>query len=902
MAYIAHPAWQGLPQQDVCDALAAAGVIEASPSSNVGSLVDTLTEKGALGVREDVLREWRPPGTDLLDSVHPGDLAASWRRAVGRVSSEYGKPPVMRLWCHTVEASEALTRLTRATPPDQGMVAVSLAKVLTRSRPVPRWTWPLIVGVPVSAPRMAELLVHQPAWLRDLVTFVDLDDPLQRCSLALLPDAWEGTLLDPYGRPRAAAAVVLGPAPQSPLDPVLQDEERLGTTAAAVFTGSSDDPGQLVEIVRHLSHDLPLDAAAAMTAATRQAEDHRVYGEQQFLERTWVRRMAVVRAAERAPRETGYIDGGLVRSADQFAEDFRSRPFALESRDSTVLAHDLREMERRTGRSEKRYLQAAAEERQRARQPGPVASLQLSIWIGPSRRQRKGGMVEIDESSFEWDGDRIDLTVALIPLQGQARPRQLPLVLPRTGASEPVRFTIRVSDKRPYRARIAVLRERRFVQTALVTVTHSGKVTLRRETVVRPLTSDLLEVLPAEVAIVHNHDHAGRPHMAALTEDEAWSVVPAGLSGVLRWFQEGLEAVADAPDDFGSPDSPEFARMVVELAESGAELNRRLFTGRASAILAPQTAELLELADSVSVLSVVAGDILPIEFVYDRELVTGPGRPGHLCPRAADAALAGHCCTEEAEDAPDAQTVCPFGFWGMRKVIERHVNRDDAAKVFAAGGAAALSTQPTVDTSVTTLRAVLAGASGRADLNPAEAWSAARTTLTDRLGANIRFATTWEDWQGLLDQESADVLLMLPHVGQKGPRSFLEIGNDDSLKLVNNLNGFVLGRQGMTAGRPPIVLLLGCATAAGAPLDEFPSKFLDAGARLVIGTLTAVRGRFVAPLGARLAVDILEQSTGHGVMAGELLRDLRLSAFATGDPTAMTLVSFGDSSWVLKRR
>ena len=897
--------WVGLSPAEVGNALAAAGVLTALGLRSPRALARVIGRlRDRRGLRGAPLLEWRVPSQDLLGAYSAETLAVAWRQAVGQAVPVEGRPATARLWLHTTESDQAARQLGEATPPTNGVLVLSVAKPLGRSHPVPRWTWPLVIGVDLRAARTVELLVDQPRWLSDLVKFVDLRDPHQRCSLALLPAGWTETLVDPFGRARAAAAVVLGPDPGSPASEGMMDSGGLGAVAAVAFTGD-DDPRLVVEIVRHLSHDLALDEAATMAARSRAIAGHRVYAEHAFLDRTRLRRMAGDRALERAPSRTDWSNDVPVWSARDFAGRYLDQPFGRETGDSTTMARDLDSMELATQRQERRFLRGEAVRQGSSAGRSAAASLRLRLWIGPSRRPGRDDTVPIDESTIEWDGDDVDLTVVLIPLVGRARPLRETLTLPRTGASTIVEFPVRASEAEPFRGRVAVLREHRFVQTAMVTVTVEGETTLAVESVVRPLSTDLLDVVPASVAIVHNHDTSGRPLVTTITEDIAWSVAPSELSGSISWFQEGLEAAADDPDQFGDPASPAFASVVVELAVQGQELNRLLLAGRTSAQIPEAAARRLVEAERVSVLSVVAGDVLPIEFIYDRELSTGPTKPGRLCPNAAAAARDGRCCATDDPSFADEQTVCPFGFWGMRKVIERHVNREEAARVRVQGGSQALAPSPTIDNAVATLRGVLGGASSRADLNPAEAWSAARERLSQRLGGNVRFADSWVDWEACLRKEAADVLLLLPHVGGRGRRAFLEIGQGDNLRLVHDLTPFIKGPpypDDLLTRRPPIVLLLGCATAGGVPLDEFPSKFLDQGARLVIATLAVVRGRFVAPLGAELAMQILEQSRAGVVQVGELLRRLRLDAFVRGDPTAMALVAFGDSSWLLKAR
>jgi hypothetical protein len=896
---------------DRADAYAALGILEGAGATEPAALAELIQRAtGEFFVSGAPLLKWqtRTPPEDLRSMYDPGGLAAAWREAMGHINGFDVRPANVRLWLHVDDPATAATLLARATPPPGGVVVLSRAKLSRREPAVPRWTWPLVVGIDSRAPFTGELLIDPPAWLGNLVRFVDLRDPLMRCSLAVLRPSWPQGLVDPYGRARAAAALVLGGAPLQADSPMLLDRDGLGSVAAVAFTGNRH-PRQLVEIVRHLSHDLAFDEAVTLAALSRGQRRPVVYAERAHLDRTRLRRMTRDRALERNPVRVQRPKGAADHPGRNLVQKFVRSDFQSEGGDSTHLARDLRAFESTTGRLEQRYLRCDAERRGATSGSSSVARLTLGVWIGPWKKPDLKA-IPVDESSLDWEGDTIDLCVALIPLNGRAKPQRRTLVLPRVGESDPVQFQIRASWETPYVGRLAVLRKNRFVQTAKVTVTPDAKVLLQPETVVRPISSDLLDLVPAGAALVHNHDESGHSQLAAITDDNIFVPLARDLSKTTATFQRLLEDVAQHPERYGDPNGDGFKDLVVELAKRGKALNELLFAGRVSAAVPETEAEALEKANAVSVLSAVAGEVLPIEFVYDRELRVGMAKRPELCPHAVRAAAKGACCNSDQ----NMQTVCPFGFWGMRMVVERHINRKQTQSLIRAGWSHALASMPTIADSVATVRAVMGAASAIANDNPEQAWDAAMDLLKKHLPGDVQFPSSWSDWAYTQREQPADILLMLPHVGRAAARPYLEIGDDKRFELDNtDLKELVKGlypdqsdeaamEKYRLRTRAPIVLLLGCATAAGEPLNEFPVKFLDAGARLVIGTLTSVRGHLVAPLGAQLALDIIEDSRAQGIQVGVLMRRLRQKAFVTGDPTAMALVAFGDSSWIVKSR
>jgi hypothetical protein len=842
-------------------------------------------------------------------------------------------------------------------------VLTSTYKLPKRTRPVPRWSWPLVVGIDTSAVGIAALLVRQPRWFADLTRFADLQDPSERCSLAVLPERWSGSLVDNYGRPRAAAVVILGEGPEIPTG-----DSGFASIAAVIFSGSGN-PGFVTALIRHLSHDLALDEAALLAGVERGLRCD-VFAERAFLDRTRLRRHSGERASERAPAEAGPVGGVWMDSAQALAARYLHQPFNRESHDASALAWELRRLESQA--SERRFLQGVLmQDGVPVHVPPQSGIVSLRVWIGPPEAEVSIASEPVDESGLTWDRDQIDLTIALAELRDGAVPAVRQITLERLGRSTEAEFRL---PSVPFRGRLIVLREQRFVQTAVVTVGPGG-LDIAVECVIRPAATDLLDLIPAEAAIVLNHDADGQPAVTTIVGSAGWTLIPSQLATTTRWFREQLERIADDPESFGDPAAASFTDLMVRLAEHGAELHRVLLGGPRTALVSLQAAAELAGAGRISVLSAIPGDVLPLEFVYDRALSTAPHLKGHLCPNAVESVTRGQCCSDattagQRAPARGPQTVCPFGFWGIRKVIERHVGGTETQELVARGIAFAIAPSPSVEDGVATLRTVLAGASNRADLNPTEAWSQARQQLSARLGTNVRFANTWADWAQLVGETATDVLLVLPHAAREAGRTFLEIGGDQ-LEIVHDLGFYVGNHEAWADGRAraPLVLLLGCGTAAGAaPLEEFTGKFLDAGARAVIGTLSVVRGRFVAPLAVELVSMVLQQNTlamtpstgltkaasssgpspritgglkwpwfkrsartrtssqagsvqavtGIPQMAagplregtaltstssihlGELLRDLRRAGIARGEPTALCLIAFGDADWLIK--
>ena len=201
----------------------------------------------------------------------------------------------------------------------------------------------------------------------------------------------------------------------------------------------------------------------------------------------------------------------------------------------------------------------------------------------------------------------------------------------------------------------------------------------------------------------------------------------------------------------------------------------------------------------------------------------------------------------------------PLGFWGMRKIIERHTNR---ARRIAIERDYAVSASPNADRPTVDITRVLAAATPKADANPVEAWKAAREALAVRLGDDLDVV---EDWVTIVSRfgpghTPLGMMVLIPHVGKDiNGQLLLDLGSEPQLKVHD------VAAQLELRSDHPIVLLLGCVTGPGeSPTEEFPGRFLDAGASAVLATMTMVRGRFVADIARATVVSVRDDLGANG--------------------------------------
>jgi hypothetical protein len=329
-----------------------------------------------------------------------------------------------------------------------------------------------------------------------------------------------------------------------------------------------------------------------------------------------------------------------------------------------------------------------------------------------------------------------------------------------------------------------------------------------------------------------------------------------------------------------------------------------LFTGSATAV-APGIYDALRQAPRISILSATPTHILPLELIYEPELIVPLGSKGSVCQTARQelereqpdldglrqlcihVGEAGSCGGNESQ-------VCPLGFWGFQKVIERHTNRAGSEAIERDY---AVSASPSLERSTIDITHVLAAATPKADANPAEAWNAAKTELIDRLKENLLVLS---DWPAILKElrneaTSHGLLLLVPHVDKDDHgQLLLDLGTAPHLP-VNEIKPQLALRR-----HKPLVLLLGCVTGPSeSPTEEFPGRFLDAGASAVLATMTMVRGRFVADIAQALVQALLHDIEAHQeARLGDALLRVRQTLLAT-NPLVLSLVAYGDADWSL---
>ena len=298
--------------------------------------------------------------------------------------------------------------------------------------------------------------------------------------------------------------------------------------------------------------------------------------------------------------------------------------------------------------------------------------------------------------------------------------------------------------------------------------------------------------------------------------------------------------------------------------------------------------------DRIQVINLDEERVVPLEFIYDRAM---PKSTAQLCSGWL-AALTGDgercpACDPSTATASASDTICPLGFWAMRKVVERFdterltdlslpAPQRRNLRAFDAALCASIGTVPERERDL---------------LHAALAARIPRPTIVD----------DWNQWEREVAQHNPPLLILLAHHDLDAGLDYLEIGEesfdeDRRWRFRPQLNETLINPAPIDPG--PIVLLLGCETekkVAETGYGSLAAQFKDFHASLVLGTLAKILGRHAAVLAAELVAELATVDTPDADF-GTVLRRIRRRLLAHGVLMSFALVAIGDAEWRLPMR
>lgn len=707
----------------------------------------------------------------------------------------------------------------------------------------------------------------------------------------------------------------------------------LTRASGLVLAPSPDVPGGLLELVALLSHNLPLDVAlrgdggmrAAVSWLTDAAAEFRLeqvahaLNRRRPLERTdhvdLLTEDDMGGAGDSAPMDAG---GAAGMGGDDAYRSRRTRAeppprihidklvFDHEFEGATEVARAAEAIEAdlnsalRGQRREERFLQQKSFVQRKGRfvaaDAGFIrgAAAEVRVRIAPEETGWNSLDEPFNEATLPKDYDSVRLRVWLTEKDELPSGVWAPLTLRRSGPSTEAVLSFVPQRKGTFDGRLTVMHRGRVIQTAMLVARvrgarergdTEGVPQLHRVVRVRGRLADLDARRQFDLAFVFNKGTASGPAAVALSDDRAWVTDLSTSSHIVRDINMTLSEVAHSVADYKDGLSGENGRaLLVRLARAGNLLHKLLIKDQAA-----ETSDWsADDAEYVQVVSTKPDGLVPLEFIYDN---VSPLEVAKVCTEwRAAIEQARHRCTCRGDDPSQ---VCPFGFWGLRKIIERHAA---APRLSREGGEAYLQHEPgRVTTDLHIGGTVLVASSDhvpQSDLQPLI------DELNTRLGQAPHVAGSWTEWMTLVASKKPTMLLAMPHTDGAGLDSSLEISTK-TIKALDVTAGHVYDPP---PDSPPLVALLGCDMAGTA--DDYGMHviaFRHGGAPVIIATVATVFGGH-APRVAKLLIENLFPADGSVRQLGEALRAVKQQGLLEDLLMSLCLVAYGDADWKLTRQ
>jgi hypothetical protein len=905
-------------------ALCTAGVAATYAPALLRPAPNAPTALNAPAIAEQIAAAWRDqgapaaarwtdpalaPGWDPAVATPAPLLAEAWQYlawAIGgyspRLAVEVGADPELLLWV-TGRLGYERNAAPIVAMPEDGPI------------PLP-WPLPLRVGVlagPAGSATREQVVREQRAgttgWRQQLLDLVEVGRERATCDLLVLagdPPAAAAALAT-LREVRAQVVLVLGGTGTS--TGVSAVPAIVAATGAwAVGLAGPADPGVMViEFCRQLTHNLTADQAFLRAGSGSPglffARPDVVAA--QCIARSAAAAAAALRAAApeiRGPTEPAVpgpevpaeVQAARVATEvdrDRLAEIAVNGLFEFEGGEATEIELIMQRTAALSRFSDaRRYLRAAVTAPDApgvalaAFRPGTAHTVRIDIGAFTTRSM-------VAEAPFDSGvaASPQRLVVVLTEPVLLPEPQAAEIELPPTGESTTAEFTLVTRpDTVDVDARIIVLSGNRVVQTARLPrqvlpgapAPATGPVATP-EAEIAPLSMDLADRRSFDLALVVDATGDGATAVAG-TATAAIRLGDVSVGRAKDLIAGRLAGIVHAPDDFGSLDTVASLRLLRHLAGHGRLMADALVSDTAG------MGDVLERSTHVQVTSAQPGAWFPFEFAYD---FPAPAEDAPLCPGAV-AALATGGVDVVCAAGHDGSTVCPFGFWGVNRVIERHASPPSTAQAHPDF----LMTSGTGrHQDRILLGSTVVAASSRVD--EIVAGSIDRVVGTLGRHAPTRHVTGWAQWQDAVTT-GPSLLMLLPHTVYDAVNELygLEIGAADRLYSPR------ISRV-MLPAVPSIAVLLGCDTvsAGSVSYEEFPALLRRAGAKVVVATHTEMLGRHAAPMAQSFADELYAACRDDAVGVGEVMVILRRRMLARGIPAVLALTAFGDADWSIER-
>lgn len=823
------------------------------------------------------------------------------------------------------------------------------------------WNWPLRIGfLPDNA--SGRLFEELKTYVRDirewvglLVHLVRLDSETDNCDLLLIPTSiQEACELVSNLRIRISADCVLA------IGPMADDHWELPSIigvfrdkVSAAGVGISPVDTSLREwftaLIRELSHNEPFDVALfsasrhsyrqpPFLAASRKliefsklAESIKSIGEELLKAPPEAQPVTIqnedadvfgIEPRDYHPQEIGVI---FTNNTDKFMFDQERRSGIRSARVSRSAKRSMRKSEK-PEKVEPRWIQAEVYDLNAdAQAPAKLenalragAPHKAFILIGTTKPGRIQNREQFNPKELS-DKKTYTLTVIFTEPQLFDEPQVSSIKLPPEGDSTTCEFTFHVPEEvEKIEARISIVYKNRVLQTALLKAEvvadpaeTGGKhhIEIVPEAMVRADLSGLKHRRNFDGAFILNHDSSNAPGLTAIIDKYVSFSSLGELDSFVKKVDEFMTKVADYPEEYaGKLDTPATVSLMCDLAKHGRILYRALAEphGNMEAIFSALGQTDPKTTQRIQIVSAKSDTRLPMEFLYDRKAPADSG--GQLCPKAVEALKQDACFRDCPGMEEPEKHVCPMGFWGLSKIIERHTYNPRYTEKAVHENFRFQSEPVEGRNHLDIFRGVLFGASNKAD--KIEVRSADGKTVTVKPGGLNKVlsvlntvtntknqkVTSWKEWRGKINSApSPTALLLLTHTEKSGSIPALEIEEGELVEMQSIEEDYVYSRKEPS---PPVVFLIGCETgAADIEFMNFVAQFRRGGAAIIVSTGAPIRGRHAVPVTLEL-LNQLKQCSDQPVMSfGQVMRLVKQKMLAEGFPMVLTLMTYGDADW-----
>jgi hypothetical protein len=949
-------------------ALAALGVLEAAsighypPSDNPQEILRALENEFEEGERTVVWRDGYNTGLVNQSSwqktsyQNAAVLAKAWKLLINKhkegpnINQPRKRPrlAVDAAWRHRSDLFDLDTLIDWLSKTEVRYQALNLVpEDLSDEDCRYLWHWPIRIGVPTGQSGellMESLRAQDSSWVKELAQLQWVGEARDSCDLLILPHGAAAQIAErPHLRLRASFIICLdGPVKSSQVSdtPAAQLLKRTGAAGVALVGHIQQKNVHYWyrEIIRDLSHDMPIHAATWDVGIRCTNVPPVILGLPRVLDR-----LRILGIAERIDRKSELLRSygdltlrGYPYTPTGLSEYVRKEKFTSEVEYGLPAAVKFSRVEDELDNaSQPRWIQADIWHNHIDEKPAkalaPERPSLVSLYIGPSAVKRRDRAFPDQKIDFRDGPVKVDLQIELLGAAAAAMPWRLSfrdyikhygipldqalrqfitapepvdkdhllnsfacqsISLPAVGSSEQAQFAVWPQPGIPeVSGRIAVIHRNRVIQTARFTAP-VGKVDevvtgviIQAEQIIHSHLDDLEERRDFDATFIVTDDLGGHLH---LTISKGCKPEGVQLDSMESTIEDICSTVSEVTDRKGAIldliKSVELQDTLVSLAYHGNLLYEHL---------QEQCGNMIDNIERIQLIS-FSKSFFPLEYIY-----SGPSLEtnAHVCEEAPEALGRGDCQPCKHKDS--SMHLCPLYFWGFSKVIERYANsqisppKEEEIKY--------MPTPPR--TPFGEVSPVIFAASDiafKGETWEGNSWKVRLIDSLDRLGAgkSLNVAPDWPKWRDLIANTTPHpkLLMLLPHSNKiKSRVDVLEIGNQSQLAK-NLIKKDLIGAIDI----PQLLILLGCTTAqVTRDFASYPDKFRSAGADIIIATLAPILGADAVPIAYHISELLAERTKKRQEFTfGELLKQIRCELLAKGHPGVLGLIGFGDADWI----